>query len=59
MREVEIQNIETDSTREATEILVKIPDSTYAKEELIQVDNNANQLNDEERTQLLRLIEYL
>ena len=39
--------------------LVKIIDSTYAKAELKQVANNANHMNAEERTQLLRLIKYL
>ena len=46
------------STREATGILVKILDSTYAKAYLKQVANNATQMNAEERTQLLRLLKY-
>ena len=44
------------STREATEILVKIINITYAKADLKQVADNATQLNAEERTQLLRLL---
>ena len=43
------------STREATEMLLKTLESTYAKANLKQVDNNANHLNSEEITQLLRL----
>ena len=50
MREVVMQTAELDSTREATERLVKITDSTYAKENLNQLSNNATQLNAEERT---------
>ena len=34
-------------------------DSTYAKEYLKQVENNATQMDAEEITQLLRLLEYL
>ena len=57
MRKVVIQTVEPASTREATEILVKIIDSYYAKEDLKQVSNNATHINAEEKTQLLRLIE--
>ena len=52
-----MQTAELTSTREATEILVKILDSNYARAELKQVTNNATRLNDEERTHLLRLLE--
>ena len=51
-----MQTEEPASTIEATEILVKILDSNYVKADLKQVDNNATQMNTEERTQLLRLI---
>ena len=37
--------------------MVKIYDSTYAKSDLKQVANNATQLNAEERTLLLSLLE--
>ena len=40
MRKVVMQNEEPDSIRETKEILVKILDSTYAKEYLKQVANN-------------------
>ena len=53
-----MQTAETDSTREATGRLVKIINRNYAKEDLKQAANNATQLNYEERTQLLRLLEY-
>ena len=39
-----MQTAEPASTREATEILVKILDSNYAKEDLKQEDGNAAQL---------------
>ena len=55
---VVIHTTEPVSTKEATEILVKILGSTYAKADLKQVANNATQLNAEERNQLLRLLEY-
>ena len=54
MREVVTHTAEPDSTREATERLVKIPDSTYSKADLKYVSNNATHINTEERTQLLR-----
>ena len=44
------------STREATERLVEILDSTYAKAKPKQVAANAIHLNNECRTQLLRLL---
>ena len=47
MCEVVIQNAEPASTREATDILVKILDSTYVKANLKQVSANATQLNAE------------
>ena len=55
---VVIQTSEPDSTREATEILLKIFKSTYAKADLKQVANNATQMKAEKRTQLLRLLKY-
>ena len=58
MHKVVMQIAEPTSTREANEILVKIIDSTYAKENFKQAANNATELNAEERTQLLRLLEY-
>ena len=54
---VVMQTSEPASTREATEIMVKILNSTYAKAYLKQVADNTTQLNAEERTQLLSLIE--
>ena len=45
------------STREATEILVQILNIIYAKADLKQVSNNATQINAEEWTQLLILVE--
>ena len=57
MHEVVMQTSEPASKIEATEILIKILDSTYAEAELKQVANNAIQLNADERTQLLRLLE--
>ena len=52
-----MQTEEPDSTREATDRLVKILSSTYAKLDLKQVDNNATRMNAEERTQLISLLE--
>ena len=49
--------VEPASAREATDILVKILDSTYAKTDFRQVANNKTQLNAEERAQLLKLLE--
>ena len=54
-----MQTAESDSTREATESLLKILNSTYTKSDLKQVADNATQLNYAKRTQLLRLLEYL
>ena len=56
MRMVVMKTTEPDFTREATEILLKILDSTYAKADIKQVADNAKQLNYEERTQLLMLL---
>ena len=53
-----MQTTEPASTIEATEILVKIIDSNYAKAEIKQVDDNSTHMNAEEITQLLRLIKY-
>ena len=58
MREVIIHTTEPASTREVTEILLKILNSTCAKADLKQVANNATQLDSEERTQLRRLLKY-
>ena len=57
IREVMMQNVEPASTREATDRIVKIIDSTYAKSDLEHTVANANQLNDEERNLLLSIIE--
>ena len=51
-----MQTEEPSTTREATEILMKIIDSNFTKEDLKQVNDNATQLNAKERTQLLRLL---
>ena len=48
---------EPNSTREATERMVKILEITYAKADLEQVVSNYSQLNGEERTLLLSLFE--
>ena len=58
MRELVIQNSETASTRESTEILVQILNSTYAKADLKQVADNATEINAEEITQLLSFLKY-
>ena len=57
MRKVVMHTVEPASTREATELMVKPLDSTYMKSDLNQVADNATQLNSEERTQLLGLLE--
>ena len=46
------------STREATERLIKIPGSTYAKAYLKQVAYNSTQMNVVEINQLLRILNY-
>ena len=57
MRKLLMQTAEPFSTREDTERLVKILDSSYVKEDLEQVANNAINMNAEERTLLLRILE--
>ena len=58
MHEAEIQTAAPVYTREATETMVKIFDSSCAKEDIEQVDTNATQINVEERNQPLRLLQY-
>ena len=58
MCKVVMHNREPVSAREDTEILVKILRSIYAKAELKQVNDNANQLKYEEINQLPSLLEY-
>ena len=58
MREVLMKIAELSSTREDTDRLLKIIDITYVKEDLKQLVNNATKFNNEERTQLLRLLKY-
>ena len=53
-----MQNAEPSSTQGATERMVKILDRTYAEAYLKQVVDNASQLNTEEITLLLSLLEY-
>ena len=52
-----MQTTDTASTREATERMVKTLYITYANEDLKQVADNATQLNSEERTLVLSLLE--
>ena len=54
-----MQTAEPDSTREATERIVKILNSNYEMAHCKQIANNATQMNAEERTQLLSLLEDL
>ena len=56
MREVVMQTAEPVSTREGTERMVKILDSTYARVDLDQVADNATHLNSEDITQLPDLL---
>ena len=58
MSEMVMQTKEPDTTRESTDRLVKTLNSTYAKEKLKQVANKATKMNDDERNQLIRLLEY-
>ena len=58
MHEVAIQNVEPVSKIEATERLMKNLDSTYAKEKLKHVADNATHRKYEERTQLLSLEDW-
>ena len=55
MFKVAMKTSEPVSTREATEMLLKIIYSTYAKADLEKVATNETHLNAEERTQLLSL----
>ena len=55
MCELVMQTTEPASTREATERIVKILNSTYVKADLKQVSDNSTQLNAEEINQLLSL----
>ena len=57
MREVVMHTAVSDSTRETTERLVNILNSTYAKSYLKHLSDNATQMTAEERTQLIRLLE--
>ena len=56
IREVVMYTAEPVSTREATEILLKILDSIYPKAYLQQVANNTTHINAEERTKLIWLL---
>ena len=58
MHKVSIQTTEPVSTIEATERLVKTLDSVYEKANLKEVAYNTTQMNAEDITQLLRLLEY-
>ena len=51
-----MQTAELVSTKEATDRLVKILDSTFSKAELEHVATNATQLNYEQITQLISLL---
>ena len=53
-----MQTAEPVSTIEAIEILIKILEVTYEKVDLKHVADNATQMNTEEITQPLRLLEY-
>ena len=55
IQEVVMQTSDKDSTREATERLLKILEITYAKADFYEVADNANQLKVEERTLRLRI----
>ena len=56
MCEVVMQAVEPDSTCEATERILKILHSNYAKSDLKQLADNESHLNAEERILLLNLI---
>ena len=58
MHGVAMQPKEPFPTREAIERLLKTLDITYAKANLEHVEDNATQLNAEERNQLLRILQY-
>ena len=55
--EVVIQTTEPASTREASDQMVKILNGTYEKADLNQVADDATQLNSEERTLFLSILE--
>ena len=57
MSELVMQTAEPASTREATDRMVKISNSTYTKAELKYAVDNASYMNSEERILLLSLIE--
>ena len=59
MHKVVMQTLETSSTIEATDRLVKILNSSYGKSNHNKVADNTTQHNAEERTQLLRLRENI
>ena len=58
MRKVVMHTAEPDSKREATARVLKIFYINYTKADLKHVNNNENQMNAEERTQLLRILNY-
>ena len=58
MCEVVMRLEEPVSTRESTERLMKILEDTYVKAELEHLSDNETQINDEERTKPLRLLQY-
>ena len=53
-----MQKSESFSDRESTESMVNIIDNTYAKEEFEQIAANATHMNDDQRTELLGLLNY-
>ena len=58
MRKVIMHTAEPVSTRESTDRMVNIIYITYAKSYLEEVAANTTQINHEERTQLLVLLNY-
>ena len=56
MREVSVKTSEPALIREATERLLKILDSTYAKADLKKIAGNATPLNYEERPQIIWIL---
>ena len=56
MQKVVMQTAEPESIREATEIMVKIIDVTYAKIDLEQVSSNAVYMEHDEIIKLLSLL---
>ena len=57
MRGLVMQTSEPASTRKSTELMIKILNCTYLKAGLNQVANNATQMNAEEITLLLSILE--